>query len=149
MVSTRTDLDARKLQRLSFLWKAADWYGIDQRRRRQLRSLLDVAVCVSLSLLLTTGASAQAPSGTTATQETSGKPATQASADERSITIVAEKLCRAEPIVGTRIPVRHRCDTPAQLAQYRQQAREIIEEYKRRPCVAGTGSGESDITLPC
>ena len=105
-----------------------------------MRSHLSVAACVSLSLLLTEIAYAQqAPKGAAA----------QATTNDKEINIVAQKLCQAEPIIGTRIPVRHRCDTPAELSQYRAQAREIIDQYRRRPCMAGTGSGENDATMPC
>ena len=113
-----------------------------------MRLLFSVAACVSLTLFAVKGVSAQVPSGTSVIEAPSGS-ATKAPADERTINIVAEKLCHAEPIIGTRIAVKRKCDTPAQLAEYRQQAREIIEDYKRRPCVAGTGSGESDATMPC
>lgn len=104
-----------------------------------MRLLSKIAVGVSLQLLLT-GASAQAPAaGTTA----------QASADEGRINIVAQKLCKGEPVVGTRLAPKRKCDTPAQLERYRAQAREMIEEYKRRPCMAGVGTGENDIAIPC
>ena len=105
-----------------------------------MRVQLKIAACFSLSLLLAKGGAAQAPSGTSTAKE---------APDEKAINVVAEKLCRAEPIIGTRIPVRHRCDTPAELSQYRAQAREIIDQYRRRPCMAGTGSGENDATMPC
>jgi len=105
-----------------------------------LRSLSNVIAAVTLGLLLIEGASAAAPSVTSTT-----KPPP----DEAEITIVAQKLCRAEPVIGTRIAIKRKCDTPAQLAQFRQQAREIIEEYKRRPCMAGVGIGENDTPMPC
>jgi len=75
--------------------------------------------------------------------------ASTVSADDPRIDIVAKRLCHAEPVIGTRIAVKRKCDTPAQLTQFRQQAREIIEDYKRRPCMAGTGGGENDSVLPC
>jgi hypothetical protein len=68
--------------------------------------------------------------------------ATPASADQQEINIVAQKLCRAEPIIGTRIAVKRKCDTPAQLKYFQQQAREIIEQYRHRPCAMGAESGE-------
>ena len=105
-----------------------------------MRLLLKLAACVPLSLVLLGGVAAETPSG--------NAPAA-ATEEERAINIVAEKLCRAEPIVGTRIPIRHKCDTPAQLKQYQRQAREIVEEYRRRPCAVGTGTGESDAAMSC
>ena len=100
--------------------------------------LSNIAVAISLSLLLTEGAFTQAPA-----------PPPQAPADQGAIDIVAKKLCRGEPIVGTRIAFKHKCDTPAQLAHYQRQAREIIEDYKRRPCMAGAGSGPNDKPMQC
>ena len=58
------------------------------------------------------------------------------------IQIVAQKLCKAEPVIGTRLAPKRKCDTPAQLAAYERQAREIIESYKQRPCMAGAEGGE-------
>lgn len=104
-----------------------------------MRLLSNVPVALSLSLLLTPGAAA----------EPATAPATQAPVDDRTINIVAQKLCRGEPVVGTRIAYKRKCDTPAQLAHYQAQAREIIEEYKRRPCMAGAGAGPNDVPLPC
>jgi len=69
--------------------------------------------------------------------------------DQSEIQIVAQKLCRAEPVIGTRLAPKRKCDTPAQLAAYQRQARELIEEYRRRPCMAGTGAGESDQAMSC
>lgn len=62
--------------------------------------------------------------------------------DQREIQIVAQKLCKAEPVIGTRLAPKRKCDTPAQLAAYQKQARELIEEYRRRPCMAGAEGGE-------
>jgi hypothetical protein len=104
-----------------------------------LRSLWSIAAAVSLWLLIE-GASAQAPSVTSTIQ----RPA-----DEAAINIVAQKLCQGEPVIGTRLAAKRKCDTPAQLAHYREQAREFIEEYKRRPCMAGTGTGPNDTPMSC
>ena len=67
---------------------------------------------------------------------------------EQEINIVAQKLCRAEPIIGTRIAVKRKCDTPAQLKYFQQQAREIIEQYRHRPCAMGAEGGEGQ-AMPC
>jgi hypothetical protein len=104
-----------------------------------LRLLSNIAVAISLSLLLTEGASAHAPAAA---------PPTQAPADQQAIDIVAKRLCRGEPIVGTRIAIKRKCDTPAQLAQYQRQARELIEEYRHRPCMMGAESANNQ-PMPC
>lgn len=62
--------------------------------------------------------------------------------DQSEIQIVAQKLCKAEPVIGTRLAPKRKCDTPAQLAAYQRQAREIIESYRQRPCMAGAEGGE-------
>jgi hypothetical protein len=76
---------------------------------------------------------------TTAYAESSSKspPPTQG-----EIQIVAQKLCKAEPVIGTRLAPKRKCDTPAQLAAYQRQAREIIESYRQRPCMVGAEGGE-------
>ena len=104
-----------------------------------MRLLSNIAVTASLSLLLAEAVPAETPAVPTPAQ-----PA--ATADE--INIVAKKLCHGEPVVGTRIAFKRKCDTPAQLAQYQRQAREIIEEYRRRPCMAGAESGNNQ-PMPC
>jgi hypothetical protein len=76
-------------------------------------------------------------------------PSVPAPNRQAQIDIVAKNLCAAEPVVGTRLAVRRRCDTPAELANYQRQAREYIESYRHQPCVAGTGGGERDTLLPC
>lgn len=91
------------------------------------------------ALIAAVNASAQAPSA---------PPSSQLPADAGTIDVIAKRLCKAEPIVGTRIPVRRKCDTPAQLAQYQQQARELLESYRRRPCAMGTESGNNQV-MPC
>lgn len=68
--------------------------------------------------------------------------------DEAAIDIVAKRLCQAEPIVGTRIPVPRKCNTPAQLRQFQAQAREMIENYRRRPCMMGAESANNK-AMPC
>ena len=73
----------------------------------------------------------------------SGSPAATAPIHQTQIDIVAKNLCAAaEPVVGTRIAVRRRCDTPAELAEYQRQAREVIGTIQHRPCVAGTDGGD-------
>src|SRR4051794_33645677 len=70
--------------------------------------------------------------------------------DQQAIDIVAKKLCKAEPIVGTRIPTPRKCETPAQLRAYNAQAREMIESYRQRtPCIMGMESGEKSKAMPC
>jgi hypothetical protein len=97
------------------------------------------ALGIASALIISTMASAQAPA----------VPATQVSAEAQAqIDIVARKLCKGEPVVGTRLAVRHKCDTPAQLVEYQRQARELIEDYRRRPCMAGAESGENQ-PMPC
>jgi len=96
-----------------------------------LRLLSNIAAAVSLSLFLADGGAAQTPS-------VAATPS-----DDEAIEIVAKRLCRGEPVVGTRIAFKRKCDTPAQLAQYQRQAREIIEEYRRRPCMMGAESGNN------
>jgi len=118
--------------------RGGDSCRVDQQKDFSLRSLSNVIATVSLGLIL--GASAGAPAVTSPTQPP---------ANEAEITVVAQKLCRAEPVIGTRIAVKRKCDTPAQLVQFREQAREIIEEYKRRPCMAGVGVGPNDTPMSC
>ena len=101
--------------------------------------LSNIAVAISLSLLLAGPGSAQAPAAA---------PPTQPSADQQAIDIVAKKLCRGEPIVGTRIAVKRKCDTPAQLTYYQRQARELIEEYRHRPCMMGAEAANNQ-PMPC
>ena len=105
-----------------------------------LRLLSYSVAAALLTLLLTDAAATRAPSA---------GPATAAPADEGAINVVAQKLCQGEPIIGTRIAAKRKCDTPAQLERYREQARELIEEYRHRPCMAGTGAGDHDTTMPC
>jgi hypothetical protein len=102
-----------------------------------LRLLSNIAVAVSLSLFLADGGAAQTPS-------VAATPS-----DDQAIEIVAKRLCRGEPVVGTRIAFKRKCDAPAQLRQFRQQARELIEEYRHRPCMMGTGAGPNDQPMQC
>jgi hypothetical protein len=45
--------------------------------------------------------------------------------------------------------VKRKCDTPAQLAQYRNHAREMIENHRQRtPCLMGMEVGEGSL-MPC
>jgi hypothetical protein len=118
----------------------SDSRRVDQQRGLPLRSVLNIAATVSLSLLLAAGASAEAPSAASTNQTPE---------DQEAINIVAKRLCRGEPVVGTRIAFKRKCDTPAQLAQYQRQAREIIEEYRHRPCMMGTGAGPNDVPMQC
>jgi hypothetical protein len=105
-----------------------------------LPSRSNITAAVSLWFLLVGGASAEAPSITSTTQ---------APADDAAINVVAEKLCRAEPVIGTRIAFKRKCDTPAQLAAFREQAREIIEQYRHRPCAMGVETGENSQVMSC
>ena len=66
---------------------------------------------------------------------------------QRQIDIVAKRLCKAEPVVGTRLAVKRKCDTPAQLIAYQRQAREMMEQYRQRPCVAGTEAGDHKVAV--
>ena len=100
-----------------------------------MKSRLKLAVALPAVLALASPVSGEA-SGTAAAS------ATVASADQREIEIVAQKLCRTEPVIGTRIAVKRKCDTPAQLKHFQQQAREIIEQYRHRPCAMGAEGGE-------
>ena len=88
-----------------------------------MRLLSYIALTVSLSLVLAESASAETPSvGST----------THAPADDGAINIVAQKLCRAEPVVGTRIAFKHKCETPMQLASIANRH----AKYSRTPGVA-------------
>ena len=91
---------------------------------------LILALSVAPALIISTIASA----------ESAGSPTTPEA--QAQIDIVAKKLCKGEPVVGTRLAVRHKCETPAQLVEYQRQAREMIENYRRRPCAAGVEAGE-------
>ena len=68
---------------------------------------------------------------------------------QKPVEVTGQRLCAPEPTIGTRLAVRHKCPTPAEKQQMHQQARETAEEYKRRPCMAGTGTGENDEVMPC
>jgi hypothetical protein len=54
------------------------------------------------------------------------------------VEITGQRLCAAEPVIGTRLAVRRKCATPAQKQEMQQQARETIDTYRRKPCMAGT-----------
>lgn len=99
-------------------------------------------------LLLCVGASAiatAAVAGSASSTSASAQPVTDAAV----IDVIAKKLCKAEPIVGTRIPVARRCETPAQLRQFQAQAREMIENHRQRtPCLMGMEVGEGQ-AMPC
>lgn len=69
--------------------------------------------------------------------------------DEKTIDIVAQKLCKAEPIIGTRIPKARKCASPEELARFREEAREIYETFRHRPCVMGTDTDEHARPLTC
>src|SRR5215210_2574335 len=98
-----------------------------------------LALSVASALMISTTAFAQSPA----------PPAAPISPEAQAeIEIVAKKLCKGEPVVGTRLAVRHKCDTPAQLVQYQRQAREMIEDYRRRPCMAGAESADNQ-PMPC
>ena len=87
--------------------------------------------------------------GTAAAAQGTTGAASASTPDTSEINIIAKKLCQAEPIVGTRIPVPRKCNTPAQLRQYQAQARELIESYRQRtPCLMGMESGEGN-AMPC
>ena len=89
-----------------------------------MRLLSNIAVAISLSLLLTEGASAHAPAAA---------PPTQAPADQQAIDIVAKRLCRGEPIVGTRIAIKRKCDTPQTAAcQMSEVLGRCIQELQQR-----------------
>lgn len=72
-----------------------------------------------------------------------------ASQTPSEVEIVARKLCEADPVIGTRIAVKRRCNTPAELAEYQRQAREWIENYRRMPCVGGTTGGDTAQAVKC
>src|SRR5215213_7481710 len=93
-----------------------------------------LALSITSAFIISTTASAQSPAAPTAPIS----PEAQAQID-----IVAKRLCKGEPVVGTRLAVRRKCDTPAQLVQYQRQAREMIEDYRRRPCMAGAEAGNN------
>ena len=143
----RIHIDIGKLRRFWFVLETAT-HVARQPKERPLHLRSNIALAISLSLLATDGALAQAPAAAPATQPLAAGPPTQAPVDQQSIDVVAKKLCRGEPVVGTRIAFKRKCDTPAQLAYYQRQAREIIEDYKRRPCMAGAESGENKL-MPC
>jgi hypothetical protein len=93
-----------------------------------------LAPSVASAFIISTTAFAQYPAS---------PPAPTSPEAQAKIDIVAKKLCKDEPVVGTRLAVRHKCDTPAQLVQCQRQAREMIEDFRRRPCMAGAESGEN------
>lgn len=76
-------------------------------------------------------------------------PAPAPATNEQAIDVVARKLCKSEPVVGTRIPKPRKCNTPAELARYRDEARELIQNWNQRPCNAGTTTGEGVASLSC
>ena len=106
-----------------------------------VKSKLKLAIAVPAILAVASPVSGEASGPAVAST-------TLASADQQEINIVAQKLCRAEPIIGTRIAVKRKCDTPAQLKYFQQQAREIIEQYRHRPCAMGAEGGEGQ-AMPC
>ena len=103
-----------------------------------------IAIVMTAAIIASTTVYAQSPS-----PSPPSTPPNAATQVQNEIKIVAQKLCNADPVIGTRIPVKRRCNTPAELAEYQQQAREIIENYMRRPCVAGTEAGERVQQLGC
>ena len=66
-----------------------------------------------------------------------------------AVEITGQRLCPAETTIGTRVPVRHKCRTPAETQELQRQARDTIEAERRKPCVAGTGGGENDQPVGC
>ena len=66
-----------------------------------------------------------------------------------AVEITGQRLCPAEPTIGTRVPARRKCLTPAETQELQRQARNTIEAERRRPCVAGTGGGENDQVVGC
>ena len=102
-------------------------------------SRCSIAVLAAAAIITSTTAAAKSPA-----------PATPVSPEvQQQIDIVAKRLCKAEPVVGTRLAVKRKCDTPAQLVAYQRQAREIMEEYRQRPCMMGTGAGPNDTPMQC
>lgn len=94
------------------------------------------------AIMASTTAYAQSPSA-------SSPPAASKVASQSEVEIVARKLCEADPVIGTRIAVKRRCSTPAELAEYQRQAREWIENYRRMPCVGGTTGGDNAQAVKC
>ena len=85
----------------------------------------------------------------TVSAQQSQPPAEVSPETQAQIDVVAKKLCKAEPVIGTRLAVKRKCDTPAQLRQYQAQAREMIENYRQRtPCLMGMESGDGK-AMPC
>ena len=99
-----------------------------------------IAVLAAGAIVISTTASAESPAV---------PPPTTSPEAQAQIDIVAKRLCKAEPVVGTRLAPKRKCDTPAQLVAYQRQAREMIEEFRRRPCMAGTGAGPNDAPMQC
>ena len=101
-------------------------------------SRCSIAILAAAAVITSTTSAAKSP-----------PPATPVSPEvQQQIDIVAKRLCKAEPVVGTRLAVKRKCDTPAQLVEYQRQAREIMEQYRQRPCVAGAEAGNNQL-LKC
>jgi hypothetical protein len=95
-------------------------------------SRCSIAVFAATALIASTKAYAQSPHESVAAK----------SPEVEQIDVIAKRLCKAEPVIGTRIAIKRKCETPAQLAAYQRQAREIIENFRRRPCMGGAEAGE-------
>lgn len=96
-----------------------------------------IAILAAAGTTISVTATAKAP-----------QPATPVSPEvQRQIDIVAKRLCKAEPVVGTRLAAKRKCDTPEQLIAWQRQAREVMEQYRQRPCVAGTEAGDHKVVV--
>jgi hypothetical protein len=94
-------------------------------------------------MIVPTTADAQSLPTSQPPQTSAAPAASQPPAQQEEVEIIAKRLCkRAEPVIGTRLATKRRCNTPAELAAYQRQAREFIDNYRRRPCIAGTEAGE-------
>ena len=104
-----------------------------------MRLLSYIALTVSLSLVLAESASAGTPSvGST----------TRAPADDGAINIVAQKLCHAEPVIGTRIAFKHKCDTPSNWRSIANRHAKY-STLQASPLRDGNGYGPDDQPLSC
>ena len=104
-------------------------------------------VVIATAIIASTSALAQSPPNSAAPSQPTASP-DAAAQQAKEVEVVAKRLCKAEPVVGTRLAKRRRCNTPAELAAFQAQAREFIESWRRRPCMQGAAGGENQ-TLPC
>ena len=102
---------------------------------RKLEVILAISCCIGAA------ASSSARSNDT--------PQASPPAAQPPVEITGQRLCPAEPTIGTRVPARRKCLTPAETQELQRQARNTIEAERRRPCVAGTGGGENDQVVGC